>query len=107
MSKASPQPSTKQHRTPTTIEELAAGQLPIKLLDAINEMELSVEEVVQWERSKPAIRVTFSERAVYIETRLKIPLKRAAVVGSISGLILAVTTTILQNLDKIVAAFHT
>ena len=57
------------------LEKLIHGKLPTRIIQAIEEMELTVEEVLEWETGKPKIRVVATESDLQIALRLRIPIK--------------------------------
>ncbi len=57
-----------------SIDQLASGKLPKHVLDAINNLTLTVDEVVQWDSSKPVVDVGLSDRKMRIRINLSVPL---------------------------------
>ena len=90
------------------LDELAAGRLPQHIIDALKEMELTVEEVVQWQDSKPNVRVfTTSDGKLLIETRVQIPLKKTVTIISIVAPILwGIASFTLQHIDVLQTFFQ-
>ncbi len=69
-----------------SLDDLAAGKLPDRITKAINEMELTVEEVIEWESSKPKVRLVATVNSVEIGIRVRIPMKKlAAIFASLGG----------------------
>lgn len=76
-----------------TIDELTSGNLPHRILDAVSQMDMSVNEIVNWERSKPTFHITLSDGHLHINVRKQYSLKK---ILAISGSILGVVWAILQ-----------
>jgi hypothetical protein len=77
-----------EKKSPTVVlDELASGRLPNRIIAAINEMELTIEEVIEWETSKPEVRLTVTNKDLFVEMRVRIPIKKAlAIFGGMGGL---------------------
>lgn len=68
------------------LDELVSGKLPHRITEAIGQMDLSVEEVIELQESKPDIHITFTDGVIRIEVRKQYSLKKLlAVVGSVVG----------------------
>jgi hypothetical protein len=80
-----------------SVDDWASGELPERLISAINQMELTVAEMTRWETSKPAFRVVFTEGNLVVEIRTHVPIKKAlAVLGSVVGTLWIVAKLIAQ-----------
>lgn len=83
-------PSTSIH-----IDALARGKLPAHVNQAINEIELSVEELIHWEETKPNVWVQLTDDGLEFTVRGCIPLKkRHALISGVIGLMVAAGTTL-------------
>jgi hypothetical protein len=79
------------------LDELAAGTLPPRVTATINKLDLTVAELLQWEASKPVVRLAISERQIVVEMRVRIPVKRTmALVGGAGGLLWIVLDVVLK-----------
>jgi hypothetical protein len=79
------------------VEDLAAGELPERLLSAIGSMELTVEELVEWDRGKPPLRLIATREHLVLEVTMRIPIKKVlALVGAVLGAALAGSKLLVQ-----------
>lgn len=76
------------------LDELASGKLPERIIAVIDDMKLSVEEMMQWETSKSPIRLTLTDGKLSIDIRVRIPIKKTIAIGGVGGLLLAVAKMI-------------
>lgn len=60
----------------SSLEVLAAGRLPKHMLDAIDEMELTVEEVSDWNLSRPPFRLMVTNSTLMVEINWQIPIAK-------------------------------
>ena len=68
-----------------TLDELVAGRLPDRINTAIDEMEISLEEMAIWQASKPGWYVATKAGALVVQLNIRVPLKVAiGAVGSVS-----------------------
>jgi hypothetical protein len=73
---------------PISLDQLAAGKLPKRVLDAIAGMELTIEEVIEWSEERPAIRITITDKEVRVEASNRFNLKKLlAVITTLIGAI--------------------
>ncbi len=64
------------------LDMLASGKLPDRIVEAISEMELTIEEVTELEASKPKVRAVVEDDHVVVETRVRVSIKKVlAVLG--------------------------
>jgi hypothetical protein len=86
-------------RRKTRLDELAAGKLPERLIESINQMELTVEEALEWQEGKPAVRIVGTEEGLRIRLQLDLPInkKTIAALGSISASVGLLITFLLEN----------
>jgi hypothetical protein len=70
------------------LDELAAGKLPERVVAAIQDVELTVEEVLEWEASQPSLRVSTTNGKVRLRVRVEIsyPKLITLIVTVLSGL---------------------
>ena len=69
-----------------TIDELGTGKLPDRILEAVNEMEISVDEMLEWERTKPDFHASITDGSVSIEVRKRYSLKKLiTVITAVTG----------------------
>lgn len=67
------------------LDDLITGKLPERIITAISEMELTVEEVTQWEASRPPLRISLMDGKLSIDIRFRIPIKKMIAIGSAVG----------------------
>jgi hypothetical protein len=73
------------------LDDLVAGRLPQRVVAAIAEVELTVEEVADWQRGKPAWRLSATSEELVVEVQLRLPIKRVlALLGALAGAVFAV-----------------
>lgn len=82
-----------------SLDQLAAGKLPKRVLDAIGNIEVTLEEVAAWDQERPTLRLTITDREFRIEGRKRIGLKRAVAV--ISGVVGAVWALLQYGLPML------
>src|SRR5687768_13045018 len=83
-----------------SLDELAAGKLPPGILDAIDKMELTVEEMQTWDKSKPRFRVRIVPRSVDIDIRLRLSTTKLVLAAAgILGALWAVIAFTVRNSD--------
>jgi hypothetical protein len=76
----------KRHTNTVSLDDLVAGTLPQSVLAAIAEVQLTVEEVADWERGKPVWRLSATSDELVVEVKLRLPIKRVlAVLGALVG----------------------
>jgi hypothetical protein len=80
------------------LDELASGRLPERIIAAINEMKLSVGEMMQLETSKSPIRFSLTDGKLSIDIRIRIPIKKTIAIGGVGGLLLAVGKLVIWYL---------
>ena len=74
---------------------LARGELPPHVTHEINKVELTVEELLHWEDTKPDVWAQLTDDGLEFEVRGRIPLKkRHAIIGGVVGLMVAGATTL-------------
>jgi hypothetical protein len=67
-------------------DELGNGKLPNRILEAVSEMEISVDEMLEWERTKPDFHASITDGSVRIEVRKRYSLRKLiTVVTAVSG----------------------
>lgn len=77
----------------TRLDELAAGKLPERLIEAINQTEITVEEALEWQEGKPAMRLSGTEKGIRLELRLDLPITKKSIaalssIGASAGLLI-------------------
>jgi hypothetical protein len=73
---------------PTGLDDLVAGRLPERVIEAVNQVQLSIAEVSDWESSRPVFRLRITERILKLDVRLTVSLKKAlALLGGFVGLV--------------------
>jgi hypothetical protein len=72
------------------LDELVSGRLPNRIIATINDMKLSVGEMMRWETSKSPIRFSFTDNKLCVDIRVRIPIKKTIVIGGAGGLLLAI-----------------
>ncbi len=83
-------------------EEVIAGRLPDHLVDEIRQLPLTFEELARWQLSKSGFRLVVTEREVFFQLQVRIPIKKAlAGLAGISGLLWVVVNLILRYLPDI------
>jgi hypothetical protein len=80
------------------LDELASGRLPERIITAINEMELSVGEMMRWETSKSPIHFSLTDGKLSIDIRIRIPIKKTIAIGGVGGLLLVIVKVVLWYL---------
>jgi hypothetical protein len=73
-------------RQPINLDELCAGKLPARILTAVGEMELTVAELEEWERSKPPIKVSVKDSQLLIALRVRVPVRFGKLFSFIVGI---------------------
>ena len=82
----------KRQTNTVSLDDLVTGKLPDRVLAAIAEMQLTVEEVGKWERGKPAVRVSATTEELVLDVRIRVPIRRVlAVLGAAVGAALGAT----------------
>lgn len=73
---------------PTSLSVLAKGNLPKRVLNSIEDIELSVEEVTNWEQSRSPFRLTVTDNMLSVELSWRVSLVKVIGfgVGLISGI---------------------
>jgi hypothetical protein len=75
-----------KERQTINLDVLVSGKLPDRVIDAIAEMELTIEEVVELEASRPKVRVTVEDGDINVDTHVCVSIKKAlAVLGAVLG----------------------
>jgi len=88
---------TTDHRA--TLEQIVAGKLPQRVIDAIAAMDLTMGELVQWEASKPAMRFTVRDGRLIIEMHARIPVRKfLAMLGGLGVFVWALSSFMLPYL---------
>ena len=89
------------------LDELASGRLPERIITAIGEMELTIEELMEWQESKSTLRFTTAGEELIIEIRAHIPMKKAlAILGGVGCFLWAAINFILRYLPMLQAFFR-
>ncbi len=84
------------------LDDLAAGTLPKRVVSAIGEVELTIEEIAQWEASKARVRVVLQGNELRLYTRACLPLKKAvATLGGLTGLLWATAVVAAPYLPQV------
>jgi len=52
------------------MDRLASGKVPDRLIDEMRRKKVSVDELVQWEESKPPISVSFTDHHIFVGANL-------------------------------------
>jgi len=90
-----------------TLEELVIGKLPDRVLSAIDQMEITIADVAQWEASKPSMRVMARDGRLVVDLKVRWQIKKLLmVIGGLGGFLWAITNVIVSNLPQIQALFH-
>jgi hypothetical protein len=58
-----------------SLDELAEGRLPKRICKAINDMEIRVGEMLEWDASKKPNKLEVSREEVRLDIHLRIPTK--------------------------------
>ena len=75
-----------EDRRKVGLDELASGRLPQRILDEISEMQLTVDEVIEWESSRPKVWLVVSGDELVVRTANRIPIKKLLkILGGASG----------------------
>ena len=73
------------------LDDLVTGKLPERVVNAVTETYLTVNEVMEWEQSKPEFHMTFTEGYLRISVRKQYSLKKLfAILGSIVATLWAI-----------------
>lgn len=85
----------------TLDEELARGGLPTHIIQSIEKMTLTIEEVMKWRETTRQSRVTITKEKVSIELYTELSVKRlVASAGGVTGL-LTILTAALYHLGVV------
>lgn len=77
-----------------SLDEVAAGKLPKRVLDQIEKVELTVEELVEWEKSKPPFKLVLTDRQLdfMVRKRVRWNSKSAKIVTIIAAIVGSIWT---------------
>ena len=64
-----------------TLDELAAGNLPEHVLQAIESMEVSLGELVEFVNTQPKFRIAVQDGFVAVDLRIRLPVRTLALVA--------------------------
>ena len=80
---------SKQQTQRVSLEEVASGRLPERILKQIEKMDLTVEEVVEWEKSKPNFRFILTDKQLdfMVRKRIRWSSKWAKIVSFVGPLV--------------------
>lgn len=80
------------------LDVIAAGKLPDRVIKAIDKLEISIDEMKEWERSKKPFHLEISGKKIFIEIKIHLSTKKLlAVVSSLVTLL----WWVILNIDKI------
>ncbi len=73
------------------IDRLGSGTLPNRIVESIAEMDLSVEEVMKWDQSKPSRQIILRDGRAWVEYRASFSVvKSITIVSTAIGTIWAI-----------------
>jgi len=82
-----------------TVDELVSGRLPTRIVEAVNSMEMSVEEVADLERNKPSFKVTITDGEVWVQVNKRYSMKKLlTVIASVVGTVWAIIQFVVPHL---------
>jgi hypothetical protein len=88
-----------QERNEVSLAQLVEGKLPKRIRRSINDMSLTVEEMLEWVESKSPSHISVTKEAVTIKLYLRIPTKKLLIVlaggGGLSGVLLLLKTLLI------------
>lgn len=82
----------KQSVTDQTLDELAAGELPESVIQAIKELDITIEDLVNWYRTQPKFRFLIEDGKAILDLHVKLPTKRLTVILGGTGILGALIT---------------
>lgn len=95
-------------REQVSLETLAVGTLPPRINQTIDELELTVEELVEWEQSKSPVRVTATKDEVRITVQIRVPTKKlVALISSLGSLLVFVVNFVYRHWAEIQSLLST
>lgn len=84
------------------LDSLINGKLPSHVVDAINKIELKLEDAIEWQKSRRPVSISIEKGRIHIECNLDISVKKAlALITGITGIIWAILVLIFDYLPAI------
>jgi len=74
-----------QPSTNISLEELSEGYLPPHVIEAIDQIELTLADLREWENSKPSVSTKFKEGSLSIHINIKVPMGKLLLLLSLTG----------------------
>ena len=81
-----------------SLDDLASGKLPERIISAIKDMELTIGDMAQWEKSRPATRITLTKGYLIVDVRFRARVKK--IVAVLCG-----TVTLAATLANLIAKY--
>jgi len=79
-----------------SLDDIGDGKLPEKVVRTIKDIDIKVEDMVEWDNHRPSLVLKIKDGVLTLEVRLRLPVKK------ILGAAAACLTTFLgvTNIDK-------
>jgi|SRR4051812_47253366 hypothetical protein len=89
-------------QTPSNLDDLVVGTLPDHVISAIGKMELTVEDLQEFNSKSPIFSIVIEKGYIVIKIRIKaklrIPTKKLIItIGSVVSLLGVITKVIVDN----------
>ncbi|HKP52658.1 MAG TPA: hypothetical protein VJ183_08390 [Chloroflexia bacterium] len=93
---------SRQRKPQASLDELLVGRLPDRVIDRFKEIEFTVDEVLEWEKSKPPGGVVFRPPYIIIDIHIRTTTKKAlGVIGAVGSIIWIALQFLLPYIQSI------
>lgn len=90
-----------------TLDELSRNRLPERIVEVINNSEITIAELGEYERGKPSFNLDISSNGLELDVRVRLPFSRKNVaLICCFGMLFAITvTTVIARPDILLEWF--
>ena len=74
-------------RKAATLEDLATGELRPEIIEAIGQVEITIEDLLLWQATKPRFKLTMLDKHVIVDIHFKTTVRKVLLLLSSTGVI--------------------